>query len=305
MRTSLLLGAAIVLTAPALAQTSTRTSAQATTPTPGRTSSSKQPAATTGGQILLQADEVVYDDQAKTVSAVGHVEITQDERTLMADRVDYDRNADKVTARGNVVLMDQNGNVAFADHVVLTDHMRDGALSGFGALIGKNGRLAARDAQRVHGNTIIANYTVYSPCKICNQTGQRTPLWQVKAERVVYDQARHRVHFRNATIEVMGVPVLYTPVMNVPDPTVRHASGLLAPELGNSTKIGYFVRTPVYVSLSPSTDLTLAPLISTGGGDVLEAEYRARWNNGGMWLQGSGAYNPDGSLFGTPGVQTY
>jgi len=305
MRTSLLLGAAIILAAPALAQTSTRTSAQAATSTPSRPSSSKQPAATTGGQILLQADEVVYDDQAKTVSAVGHVEITQDERTLMADRVDYDRNADKVTARGNVVLMDQNGNVAFADHVVLTDHMRDGALSGFGALIGKNGRLAARDAQRVHGNTIIANYTVYSPCKICNQTGQRTPLWQVKAERVVYDQARHRVHFRNATIEVMGVPVLYTPVMNVPDPTVRHASGLLAPELGNSTKIGYFVRTPVYVSLSPSSDLTLAPLISTDGGDVLEAEYRARWNNGGMWLQGSGAYNPDGSLFGTPGVQTY
>ena len=34
--------------------------------------------------------------------------------------------------------------------------------------------------------------TVYTPCKICNQPGQRTPVWQVKAERVVYDQVKHR-----------------------------------------------------------------------------------------------------------------
>ena len=263
------------------------------------------PAPTTNGQVLLQADEVVYDNEKKLVSAVGHVEITQDDHTLMADRVDYDQDADKVTARGHVVLMDQNGNVAFADHVALTDHMRNGALTGFGALIGKNGRLAARNAQRVRGDTVIANYTVYSPCKICNQPGQRTPLWQVKAERVVYDQEKHRVHFRNATVEVMGVPVLYAPVLGMPDPTVRQASGLLAPELGNSTKIGYFVRTPVYLALSPTNDLTLAPLASTDGGDVLEAEYRQRWDNGGLWLQGSGAYNPNGSLFGTAGVQTY
>jgi len=256
-------------------------------------------------RVLLQADEVVYDNESKTVSAVGRVEITQDGRTLMADRIDYDQNSDKVTARGHVTLMDQDGNVAFADHVVLSDHMRDGALSGFGALIGKNGRLAASSAERRGGNIVIARHTVYSPCKICNQPGQRTPLWQVKAERVVYDQAKHRVHFTDATIDVMGVPVFYTPVLNVPDPTVRQASGLLAPELGNSTRIGYFVRTPAYIALSPSNDLTLAPTISTEGGDVLEAEYRARWNNGGLWLQGSGAYNPDGALFGTPGVQTY
>jgi LPS-assembly protein len=223
----------------------------------------------------------------------------------MADRVDYDQDDDRVTARGHVTLMDKNGNVAFADHVVLTDRMRDGALSGFGALIGKNGRLAATSAQRVDGNLVIARHTVYSPCKICNTPGNRTPLWQVKAERVIYDQRKHRVHFKNATIDVMGVPVFYAPFLGVPDPTVRQASGLLAPELGNSTRIGYFVRTPAYFALSPSNDLTVSPLISTDGGDMLEAEYRARWNNGGLWLQGSGAYNPNGGLFGTPGVQTY
>ena len=255
--------------------------------------------------ILLQADEIVYDSEANTVSAVGHVEISDEDRTLLADRVEYDQASDKVTARGNVTITDTKGNVVFADHVVLTDRMRDGALSGFGALLGKTGRLAARSAQRIDGNVVIARRTVYSPCEICNQPGQRTPLWQVKAERVIYDQTKHKVHFRNATIEVEGVPVLWMPSFSVPDPTVRYATGLLTPEVGNSTKIGYFTRLPVYISITPSQDLTLAPMISTSGGEVLEMEYRQRWNSGGMWFQGSGAYNPDGGLGGTPGAQTY
>ena len=96
--------------------------------------------------MLLQADEIIYDSEGKTVSAVGHVEIVDDGRTLLAERVDYDQINDKVTARGHVSITDARGNVAFADHVVLTDHLRDGALSGFGALIGKTGRPAAPSA---------------------------------------------------------------------------------------------------------------------------------------------------------------
>ena len=160
----------------------------------------KPAAATANSQILLQADQVIYDGDAQTVSAVGHVEIVDQGRILDADKVTYNQNTDQVTADGHVTVTDAAGNVAFSDHVVLTDHMRDGALQGFGALIGKNGRLAATSAERVGGTMVIAHQTVYSPCKICNQPGQRTPVWQVKAERVIYDQVKHRIHFTDATL---------------------------------------------------------------------------------------------------------
>ncbi len=254
--------------------------------------------------ILLQADEVIYDDERKTISAVGNVEISDAGRTLIADRIEYNQATDTVTARGRVSIADERGNVAFADHVVLTDRMRDGALQGFGALIGKTGRLAARGARRNDG-VVVADRAVYSPCTICQKTGNRTPLWQVKAERVVYDQAKKKVRFNNAVMEVGGVPVAWVPVMSVPDPTVRYASGLLTPEAGNSTKIGYFLRTPVYIALGQTQDMTLSPMGSTKGGQLLEAEYRARWNNGGLWFQGSGAYNREGGLSGTARNQTY
>jgi LPS-assembly protein len=75
--------------------------------------------------------------------------------------------------------------------------------------------------------------------------------------------------------------------------------------LGNSTRIGYFVRLPVYIALSNTNDATLSPMFTTDGGDVLEGEYRARWNNGGLWLQGSAAYSAQGGLGGSPGAQEY
>ena len=255
--------------------------------------------------MLLQADQLVYDSDGQSVSAVGHVEIVDDTHILNADNVTYDQKNDKVTASGHVSVTDAKGNVAFADHVVLTDRMRNGALAGFGALIGKNGRLAAASAQRVEDRLVIAQRAVYTPCKICAQKGQRTPLWQVKSEKVVLDQVKHRVHFTDATIDLFGVPVLYAPYLVEPDPTVKYASGLLAPDVGNSTKIGNFIRLPVYLALSDTNDMTVVPEITTQGGEMLEAEYRERWNNSGLWLQGSGTYNPSGGLGGKPGSQDY
>lgn len=264
-----------------------------------------QPDADAARQVLLQADSVEYDSDTQTVSAIGKVEIRAQGRILLADRVVYDQASDRVTASGNVSVMDESGNVAFATAVVLTDGMRNGALTGFGALIGKTGRLAAANAAR-NGPVIAATRAVYSPCEICREEGRRTPLWQVKSERVIYDRDAQKVRFRNASLEAFGVPIFWSPYLSMPDPEVRYSSGFLTPDLGNSTKYGYFARTPYYFALSPSRDLTISPMLSSLGGQMLEGEYRQRWNNGGLWFQGSVAHNPDGGLGGAgAGAQFY
>lgn len=246
--------------------------------------------------MLLQADVANYDSKGKIVTAEGHVEIDYGGRILLADKVTYDQNTDVVTADGNVSLLDTDGNVAFAKHVVLKDKIRDGALTGFAALLGKHGRMVASSAQRKEGRYTIANNVAYTPCKICNQPGQRTPVWQIRAVRVVHDQVKHQIKFTDATLAVFGVPIFYSPVLTEPDPTVNHASGFLLPDLGTSSTNGYFVSIPYYWSLSKSQDATLQGMFTTKGGQVLEGEYRERSDNGGMWLQGSIAHNPDGGL---------
>jgi LPS-assembly protein len=252
-----------------------------------------------GKDMLLQADSAEYDTATKVVTARGHVEIDYDGKILLADSVTYNQNTDIVTADGHVSLMDNDGNVAFADHVTLTDKMRDGALTGFGALLGSHGRLVAASAERRdNGRTIIARHVDYTPCKICNQPGQRTPVWEIRAFRVVHDKQAHKIKFQDATLAAFGVPVFYTPYLAEPDPSVRHASGFLLPDVGSSSSNGYFISLPYYWSMSKSRDMTVEPIITTRGGDVLMGEYRERWDHGGMWLQGSLAQNPNGGQGG-------
>jgi LPS-assembly protein len=247
-------------------------------------------------EMLLQADTMVYDDKGKVVSAKGHVEIDYDGRILFADSVSYNQDTDVVTADGHVSLMEKNGAVAFADHIVLSDKMRNGAIRGFGAYLGGNSRMVAASAQRKEGRYTIARNVAYTPCNICNKPGERVPTWQIRAAKVEHDQEKHRIKFHDATLEAFGVPVFYTPYLTEPDPTVRYSSGFLVPDFGSSTANGYFITFPYYWSMSKSRDATIEPMFTTRGGQVMLGEYRQRFNEGGMWLQGSIAHNPHGGV---------
>ena len=44
------------------------------------------------GEVLMQADDLVYDRDKRIVTATGHVEISYSPRVLMADKVTYDQN---------------------------------------------------------------------------------------------------------------------------------------------------------------------------------------------------------------------
>jgi len=243
-------------------------------------------------QLLLKADHVDYDLNTSVATAAGNVELDYNGRILKADRVVYDKNKDTVTAIGNVVMMEPNGDVLFAERAQLTDQMKNGALQSFAALIGQNGRLVGSAATRVGGVRTVAAHAAYTPCKICNKPGERTPEWQVTATNVMYDEVHHRIYYRDAVLRLMGVPVFYTPFFSHPDPTIRHESGLLTPDIGNKQTLGSFIKIPYYVAFSDSQDATVQGLFSTFGGEQLMAEYRQRWEHGGMWLQASVADDP-------------
>ena len=248
-------------------------------------------------EVLLKADEIDYDTNTGVTTARGHVEIDDQGQILLADQVVYDHEADKVTAIGHLVFLHPDGTVAFSDRAVLTNQMRDGVLHGFAALIGKTGRLAGTYATRKGGVRTIATRAVYTNCKVCNKPGQRTPLWQVEASRVVYDEPGHRIFYQDAVIDAFGVPIFYTPIFTNPDPTVRRSSGILLPQVADSSTLGWYTRIPIYISLNDSQDFTVAPFITSQRGEVLETEYRQRWDNGGFWMQPSVAYNPRGGDF--------
>ena len=75
-------------------------------------------------RLLVDAKEIVYNNDKNTVSASGDVELNYQGRTLQADRVTYDRNTGRVYAEGNARLTDATGAVITGDRFELTDDFK-------------------------------------------------------------------------------------------------------------------------------------------------------------------------------------
>jgi len=230
--------------------------------------------------IVFQADEVQYDDQLALTVAKGHVEISQGGEVLLADTVSYNQRTDTITASGHVSLLEPTGEVTFADFMELRDSMNNVFAQNVRRLLADRSRLAANAARRINGNRFELRRGIYSPCDLCKNDPSAPPAWQFKAREISDDKELKLIEFRDAVLEVDGVPVFYTPYLSQPDPSVKRASGFLTPTLGNSNTNGFHVAIPYYWVLAPDKDLTLAPRFTTRAGELLATQYRQRFSNG-------------------------
>ena len=72
------------------------------------------------------------------------------------------------------------------------------------------------------------------------------------------------------------MPVLYFPYFQHPDPSVKRRSGLLLPEIGNSTTLGFTIEVPYYFALAPNYDFTFHPLYTSKQGILWQGDWRHR-----------------------------
>jgi len=239
--------------------------------------------------VLLQADSVTYDEKLNIVTASGNVELAQDERVIKADTISYNINTGLVTASGNVALVEPTGEVVFAEYVELTDELAEGFIDEVRLLMSDGvTRMAADSGLRTGGNRSELRRAVFSPCELCKEDPERAPLWQIKSARVVHDQEEKVITYNDAWMEIFGVPVIYTPYFEHPDPSVERKSGLLAPTFGSSSNLGPNLQLPYFLVIDPQSDLTFAPLITFEEGVVLTAQYRQRYRDGFIDIAGSG-----------------
>ena len=238
----------------------------------------------TGQPVLMEADELDFDEDLGIATARGNVEIVQGDRILNADAVTYNQRDDIVTASGNVVLLEPTGEVLFSEFAELTSDLREGFLQGFRMLLTDDTRLAAVSAQRRGGVKTELTRAAYSPCVNCTGFGDE-PLWQVKARRVIHDAEEREVVYRDATLEFLGLPVAYTPFLSHPDPTVERKTGFLTPTFGVSSLLGSSIQVPYFWAIDRERDLTFDPIIATDNLPVLTGLYRQRFADGEHYLR--------------------
>lgn len=243
--------------------------------------------ASTQQPAVFTADEVLHDEQLGIVTARGNVEVVQGDRTLLADQISYNQKTDVVAANGNITLLEPTGEVIFADRVELTGDLKNGVIAEIRILLTDNSRFAARGARRTDENLTEMSKVVYSPCELCERDPNAAPLWQIKAERVNHDQKEQTIEYYDAVMEFYGIPFLYLPYFQHPDPTVKRRSGFLAPTIGSNSDLGFFTHTPYFWAINEHEDATFTPIITSKERVAGLAEYRWRGMKGRFDFEGS------------------
>ncbi len=239
--------------------------------------------------VMIEADRLSYDNPNETVIAEGDVEIMQGERILRADRLTYAKKTDTVYANGNVSVLEPDGNIYFAEKVELTDRFKKGVIDQFRARLSDQSLFAASEARRISETRVEMKRAVYSPCHIClsDDGSPNPPLWQIKAGEMKVDEEEQKVTYADARLEVLGVPVAYSPYLSHPTPGADNKSGFLAPTYSNSSQLGTTLQIPYFFAIAPNMDATLAPMFTSQEGNVARGEFRHKVEEGTYALAGS------------------
>jgi LPS-assembly protein len=168
--------------------------------------------------------------------------------------------------------------------------MKDGVLRGMRSILQQNGKLVANGARRTEGEINELSKVVYSVCNLCKEDPTRPPLWQLRSLTAVQDLEHKKIEFEDAVMEMYGVPVGYFPYFWTADPSVKRASGLLIPSIGNSSHVGVFFAQPYYWVIDDQSDATITPMITTRAGAEIDLDYRRSFNAGVLAVNVSAGY---------------
>ena len=227
------------------------------------------------GAATLVADTVFVTGDQRLV-AQGNVEVLFDGTRLSAARVTYDQVSDQLVIEGPIFLVIDDGTIMTASRASLDPTFENGILRGARLVLDQQLQLAANQISRVDGRYNQLLRVVATSCQVCEDD---TPLWEIRASRVVHDQLERQLYFDDAQFRVMGVPIIWVPRMRLPDPTLDRATGLLIPQLRSSDLLGTGLKLPYFVRLGDHRDLTLTPYLSSNT-TTLEARYRQAFLSG-------------------------
>ncbi|MCV6584096.1 MAG: LPS assembly protein LptD [Marinibacterium sp.] len=240
-------------------------------------------AAQTPEPATLVADRIELTEDGRLV-AEGNVEAFHDGERLMADRIIYDSENRTVSIEGSLRLDTGSGAVILANSAELDTEFQQGVLRGAQIVFDQTLQLQSRQLDRVAGRYNQLYKVAATSCQVCENDDP--PLWQIRARKVVHDEAEQQLYFENARLLVWDVPIAYIPRLRIPEPGVKRADGFLIPQVRTTSQLGTGFLLPYFKTLGDHADVTLTPYLSAET-TTLNLRYRQAFYRGRIELDGA------------------
>jgi LPS-assembly protein len=224
------------------------------------------PAAPEGTAAFINANHVEAKKGAQ-LEAYGNVELRQDGQVLGAEHLLYGQESKDVLAEGSVRL-EQSGAVLRGPVLTLNLDTDIGEMSQPQYEFSEIHARGEAATLHIKGKR---NYTFDSATYTTCPAGSDD--WLLRVSRLDIDRTTQIGTARNARVEFMGVPILYTPWMDFAlNSNAR--SGFLGPVFGSTNKGGAELTIPYYWRIAPNYDATIAPRMIAKRGTQFINEFR-------------------------------
>jgi lipopolysaccharide assembly outer membrane protein LptD (OstA) len=238
------------------------------------------------GPFAVTADEVEYDAQRDVYIARGHVEIKQKDRTLQAGRVLFSEKTHLGVASGNVVVT-QAGDTLRSDFLEFNVDNLQGVVF-HGRLVSDSSlfEMSGQEVRKTGDQTYVFTKGKFTTCR-CPKPNARNP-WSITAGKANLEVEGY-ARAKNATFQVLDVPVLWAPYLVLPLKRERQ-TGFLFPEIAVTSRDGFVGGLPFFWAPRDDVGLTLTPeyLTKRGFKPKGELEYvfgeRGRADLYGTWV---------------------
>ena len=221
--------------------------------------------------VYIEADQAEIT-QPRSGIYKGRVDVKQGNRHLQSAEVEVQQlgSGDNVQryafARGGFDYRDNQINLLGDDAKIHLNTKDTDVRNAHYQLVDRQGRGSAESVELRDDYRVMKNATFTS----CLQDDHS---WSIYADEMRQHVKEEYAEMWHARFKVQGVPVFYTPYLQLPIGD-RRRSGLLIPTLGHGSRDGYFYAQPVYWNIAPNLDATLTPKYMSHRGWQLNSEFR-------------------------------
>lgn len=230
----------------------------------------------------LIADEIKIN-QAGELVASGAVTVWYEDRKVTASSITYASQNDKLIIRGPIRIIDNQSTMILGDQAELSEDLKVGIIKSAKIILGYQVQIAAAKVLQKDARYSEAFNIAATSCHVCLN---KTPLWQIRARKIVQDKFEKQIYFEHAQLRVLDIPVFYLPFMRLPDPSLKRATGLLAPKLKTSSVLNTGIKIPYFIRLNKHKDFTITPFYSPKT-KTIEYRYRQAYTSGFMLIEGA------------------
>ena len=228
--------------------------------------------------LNILADKIEYKNKGTQIVAKGNVKIKYNSYFLKTNELLFDKNINTFKTETPLKLITPDEVIILSKSTEMKSDFQSFTAFKTRTLIDEKLQIASDKLEKKNNDEIIFYRTVGTTCTICKDS--LTPIWQIKSEKIIHSQKNKNLTFKNAWLEVIGFPILYTPFLKTPQPGVNRATGLLPPKIITSNLLGFGLKQPYYFNLNESSDSTISILKTSKTNILFDVEYRKFFENG-------------------------